>query len=94
VARRWRSWVIVGGHKVAEGKLRITWVKSSIGYSQEQKATIKALGLRSLGQTVVKEDHPAIRGMVKAVEHLVRAEEVEEGTPRSQELRGDPGEER
>jgi large subunit ribosomal protein L30 len=70
---------MVGARVVASGRLRITWVKSAIGYSRRQKGTIRALGLRALGQTVVKEDHPSIRGMVKAVEHLVRVEEAEEG---------------
>ena len=63
---------------MARGKLHITWVKSSIGYSRKQKGTIRALGLRTLGQTVVKDDHATIRGMVRAVEHLVRVEEVGE----------------
>lgn len=57
------------------GKLCITWVKSSIGYPRRQKATIRALGLRRLGQTVIQEDSPVVRGMVRAVEHLVLVEE-------------------
>ncbi len=57
--------------------LRITWVKSAIGYSQRQKDTIRALGFRRLGQTLEKPDNPAIRGMVAAVTHLVRVEESE-----------------
>ena len=57
-------------------KLRIKWVKSAIGYSQDQKDTIRALGLRKLQQTVEHEDQPAIRGMVKKVSHLVKVEEV------------------
>jgi large subunit ribosomal protein L30 len=57
-------------------KLRIKWVKSAIGYSQDQKDTIRALGLRKLQQTVEHEDHPAIRGMVQKVIHLVKVEEV------------------
>jgi large subunit ribosomal protein L30 len=60
-----------------EKKLRITWVKSSIGYSQRQKATIEAMGLRHLGDSVEKLDTPAIRGMVAKVSHLVRVEEYE-----------------
>ena len=59
-------------------KLRITWVKSAIGYSKRQKDTIKALGLRRLNQTVEKEDSAVIRGMVKKVEHLVKVEEVQD----------------
>ncbi len=60
------------------GKLRITWRKSAIGYSRDQKATVRALGLKRLGQTVVHEDNPAIRGMVFKVRHLVEVEEVED----------------
>ena len=58
-------------------RLRVTYVKSSIGYNQRQKATIKALGLRKLHQTVEHEDTPVIRGMVKKVSHLVAVQEVE-----------------
>jgi large subunit ribosomal protein L30 len=61
-----------------KGKLlRIVWVKSAIGYSQRQKATIRALGLRHLGDSVMQEDSPVIRGMLRKVQHLVRVEEVE-----------------
>ena len=52
-------------------RLRIRWVKSAIGYSERQKATIRALGLRRLGHEVQKEDHPSIRGMIAKVSHLV-----------------------
>ncbi|MGQ9627955.1 MAG: 50S ribosomal protein L30 [Anaerolineae bacterium] len=57
-------------------KLRITWVKSTIGYSKKQKDTIRALGLRRLSQTVEKDDTPVIRGMVEKVRHLVKVEEA------------------
>lgn len=57
--------------------LRITLVRSPIGYSKDQKATIRALGLRRLHHTVVKADTPAIRGMVARVRHMLRVEEVE-----------------
>ncbi len=56
-------------------KLRIKYVKSAIGYSKDQKATIRSLGFRKLQQTVEHEDHPAIRGMVQKVIHLVQVEE-------------------
>jgi large subunit ribosomal protein L30 len=56
--------------------LKITYVKSTIGYNERQKATIAALGLRKLNQSVEHEDSPVIRGMVKKVEHLVSVEEV------------------
>ncbi len=58
-------------------KLRITYVKSAIGYNVKQKATIQALGLRRLNQTVEHEDTAVIRGMVNKVSHLVRVEPVE-----------------
>jgi large subunit ribosomal protein L30 len=58
-------------------RLRITWVKSAIGYSQRQKATVRALGLRRLGDSVVQDDTVVVRGMINAVRHLVRVEKVE-----------------
>jgi large subunit ribosomal protein L30 len=61
-----------------QSKLRITWVKSSIGYSRRQKGTIRALGLRRLGDVVEQADTPAIRGMVDKVSHLVQVEEIKE----------------
>jgi large subunit ribosomal protein L30 len=61
---------------MGKGKLKITWVKSAIGYNKSQKATITALGLRKLGQTVEHDDTPQVRGMVFAVRHLVKMEEV------------------
>ena len=57
-------------------KLRIKWVKSAIGYSKDQKATIQALGLRKLQQTVEHEDRPTTRGMIRKVRHLVKVEEI------------------
>jgi len=57
--------------------LRITLVRSPIGYSRDQKATVRALGLRRLHQTVEKADTPAIRGMVAKVQHMLKVEEVE-----------------
>jgi large subunit ribosomal protein L30 len=62
--------------QVAE-KIRITYTKSSIGYDKGQKGTLQALGLRKLHQSVVHDDSPVIRGMVRKVEHLVVVEEVE-----------------
>lgn len=57
-------------------KLRVKWVKSAIGYPKDQKATIKALGLRKLQQTVEHNDQPAVRGMIHKVMHLVEVEET------------------
>ena len=57
-------------------KLRITYVKSAIGYSIRQKDTIRSLGLRRLNQTIEREDSLVLRGMLSKVSHLVRVEEV------------------
>lgn len=57
--------------------LRIKYVKSSIGNLQRHKDTIKSLGFRKLGQTVEIVDSPSARGMIQAVIHLVKFEEVE-----------------
>ena len=59
-------------------KLRVTYVKSSIGYRQSQKDTVRSLGLRRLNQSVVVEDSPTSRGMIDTVRHLVRVESAEE----------------
>ncbi len=56
-------------------KLNITWVKSGIGYAEDQKRTLKALGFRRLNQIVSHDDSAAIRGMVNKVRHLVKVEE-------------------
>ena len=62
--------------KKAEGKIiKITLVHSSIGTPEPQKATVRALGLRRLHQTVKHTDTPALRGMLAKVVHLVRVEE-------------------
>jgi large subunit ribosomal protein L30 len=55
--------------------LQITLVRSPIGYSQKQKLTVRALGLRRVNQTVEQEDTPVIRGMIEKVNHLVEVEE-------------------
>ena len=60
----------------AVDRLRITWVKSTIGYRESQRATIRSLGLRRLHQTVERPDSPVVRGMVNKVRHLVRVEPV------------------
>ena len=56
--------------------LRITLVRSPIGNTERQKATVRGLGLRRIRQTVVRPDNPAVRGMVFKVQHLVEVEEV------------------
>jgi large subunit ribosomal protein L30 len=57
-------------------QLEITLVKSPIGYSKRQKATLRALGLKKLNQTVTHEDNPVLRGMLDKVSHLVVVEEA------------------
>jgi large subunit ribosomal protein L30 len=59
-------------------RLKITLVKSPIGYAQDQKNTVKALGLGKMWRTVVKNDTPDIRGMVNKVRHLVKVEPFED----------------
>jgi large subunit ribosomal protein L30 len=57
------------------GRIRVTLVRSEIGYDRRQRATLRGLGLRRLQQTVELEDQPAIRGMIKKVSHLVVVEQ-------------------
>lgn len=63
--------------KVTVKMLRITLLKSGIGYSVTHKATLRALGLRHLNQTVDQLDSPVVRGMLSKVNHLVKVEEQE-----------------
>jgi large subunit ribosomal protein L30 len=55
--------------------IRITLVRSPIGRRQDQKDTVRALGLRRLNQTIEREDTPVVRGMVSKVSHLLAVEE-------------------
>ncbi|HOK34394.1 MAG TPA: 50S ribosomal protein L30 [Fervidobacterium sp.] len=57
--------------------LKITLVRSTIGYKYDQKDTVRRLGLKKMHQTVIKEDNPQIRGMIEKVKHLLAVEEVE-----------------
>ena len=57
-------------------RLRVTWIKSGIGYSKDQKSTLKALGFRRLNQGVTHDDSAPIRGMINKVRHLVKVEAV------------------
>lgn len=59
--------------------LQITWVKSSIGYPQRQRETLRSLGLRRIGQSVVRPDGPELQGMLRKVAHLVRVEKQQGG---------------
>ena len=57
-------------------KLKITLTRSPIASLQKHIDTVKALGLRKVGQTVVKEDNPCIRGQIFCVKHMVKVEEI------------------
>ena len=61
-------------------KLRISWVKSSIGYAKDQHRTLRALGFHRLYQVLEHEDSASVRGMVKKVSHLVHTEVINDGT--------------
>uniref|UniRef100_A0A7C2B682 50S ribosomal protein L30 n=1 Tax=Thermomicrobium roseum TaxID=500 RepID=A0A7C2B682_THERO len=63
---------------MASKRLRITYVKSMIGYREKQRETLRSLGLRRLGQSVEHPDTPSVRGMIAKVQHLVRVEELGE----------------
>jgi large subunit ribosomal protein L30 len=58
-------------------RLKITQIKSGIGNKQNQRETLRSLGLKRVRDVVVKEDRPEIRGMVHTVTHLVSVEEVD-----------------
>ncbi len=60
---------------MAERRLALTWKKSQIGYDRRQRATLRGLGLRRLGQRVELQDTPAVRGMIRKVRHLVVVED-------------------
>lgn len=57
-------------------QVKITLTRSLIGYPKDQRATVKALGLTKIRSSVMKEDSPALRGMIHKVEHMVKVEEV------------------
>jgi large subunit ribosomal protein L30 len=56
--------------------LKITLVRGLVGTTQDQRATVRSLGLRKIRQSVVREDRPEVRGMVQKVLHLVQVEEA------------------
>jgi large subunit ribosomal protein L30 len=58
-------------------QLLVTQTRSSIGCKQNQRDTLRSLGLKRIGDAVVKEDRPEVRGMVQTVRHLVTVEEVD-----------------
>lgn len=58
--------------------LKITLTKSTIGFNQKQRGTVKALGLGKLGSSALHADNPVIRGMINKVPHLLQVEQLEE----------------
>jgi len=63
-------------------KLRVTLVRSPIGHTRRTRATMRALGLHRIGETVEVADTPELRGMANAIRFLVETERVEDATPR------------
>ena len=57
--------------------LKVTQIRSEIGAKPQHRETLRSLGLRRIGHSVVKEDRPEFRGMVRSVAHLVTVEEVD-----------------
>lgn len=60
----------------SDKKLKITLVRSAIGYEKSQGETVKALGLTKMHSVVIANDNPAVRGMIAKIVHLVQVEEV------------------
>ncbi len=58
-------------------ELKVTQIKSEIGGTGQQRNSLRSLGLKRIGQSVVKPDRPEFRGMIQAVRHLVSVEEVD-----------------
>ena len=61
--------------RTKHNRLKVTQVKSRIGYKKKAKATLDAMGLKKMNQTVELPDNPAIRGMIKKIEYLIRVED-------------------
>ena len=57
-------------------KLKITQIKSSIGYTKKAKLTLTALGIKKMNSYVIQNDNPQIRGMIDAINYLLKVEEV------------------
>ena len=83
VARQKAAAAVGGRRRQGEGavgvtRLKVTQKRSLIGRPRPQRATVRSLGLKRIGHTVVKDDRPEIRGMIFKVSHLVEVEEVDE----------------
>jgi large subunit ribosomal protein L30 len=57
-------------------RLKVTQIKSATGYKANQGESLRTLGLKRIGDMVVKDDTPSVRGLVRTVAHLVRVEEI------------------
>ena len=57
-------------------KVKITQIKSAIGYRKRTKNTLIALGIRKMNSSVIKEVSPAVQGMITSVNHLIKIEEI------------------
>ncbi len=71
-------------------RLRVTLVKSPIGHTRQTRATMRALGLHRIGETVEKADTPELRGMARAIRFLVRTEQVVEPVAASADAAAEP----
>ena len=58
-------------------RLKVTQLRSKVGSTHSQRETLRSLGLKRIGDVVVKEDRPEIRGMVQTVAHMITVEEVD-----------------
>jgi large subunit ribosomal protein L30 len=64
-----------GSAKAAKGHVKVKWVRSAIGCTDDMRATIRGLGFRRMNQIVERHDNPAVRGMILKVRHLVEVVE-------------------
>ena len=76
MARRLKTFLLKEESKMAEKKLRVTLIKSTIGAVPKNKKTVEALGLRKVNKTVELPDNDSVRGMLRMVNHLVKVEEI------------------
>ncbi|SVD43464.1 uncharacterized protein METZ01_LOCUS396318 [marine metagenome] len=61
---------------MAEKKVKITQIKSAIGYRRQAKDTLKALGIKKMNDSVIKVISPAIKGMITSINHLLKIEDI------------------
>lgn len=66
---------LAGSSKAPKGHVKVKWVRSAIGCTEDMRATIRGLGLRRMHQVVERQDTPAVRGMIHKVRHLVEVME-------------------